>query len=132
MYFNQSVTHFTRFYSPKQMTWLNYFTDINTLGSQCVHSILWQPVKNGPEDDYLLVETCSPHITLCNNKYSRADVQFFSITIRILALRDAFIQIRNEFLILCLNNLNIVERIKTPFFCVTFFILPPFAAQLIL
>jgi len=32
---------------------------------------------------------------LCNNKYSRADVQFISITIRILALRDAFIQIRN-------------------------------------
>ena len=51
-------------------------------------------VKNGPEDDYLLVETCSPHITLCNNKYSRADVQSFSITIRILALRDAFIPIR--------------------------------------
>jgi len=23
------------------MTWLNYFTDVNTLGSQCVHSILW-------------------------------------------------------------------------------------------
>ena len=27
------------------------------------------------------------------NKYSRADVQFFSITILILALRDAFIQV---------------------------------------
>ena len=51
------------------------------------------PVKNRPENDYLLVETCSPHITLCNNKYSRADVQFFSITILILALRDASIQI---------------------------------------
>jgi len=23
------------------MTWLNYFTDVNTLGSQYVHSILW-------------------------------------------------------------------------------------------
>jgi len=23
-----------------QMTWLNYFTEVNTLGSQCVHSIL--------------------------------------------------------------------------------------------
>jgi len=23
------------------MTWLNYFTDVNTLGSQSVHSILW-------------------------------------------------------------------------------------------
>ena len=44
----------------------------------------------------LLVETCSPHITLCNNKYSRADVQFFSITVRILALRDAFIQIHSN------------------------------------
>ena len=28
------------------------------------------------EDDYILVETCSPHITLCNNKNSQADVQF--------------------------------------------------------
>ena len=36
--------------------------------------------------------TCSPHITLCNNKCSRADVQLFSITICILGLRDAFIQ----------------------------------------
>ena len=53
--------------------------------------------KNGPEDDYLLVETCSPHITLRNNKYSRADVQFFSITLRILTLRDAFIQIRSKY-----------------------------------
>ena len=61
----------------------------------CVqHPMTW-PVKNGPEDDYLLVETCSPHITLCNNKYSRADIQFFGITIRILALRDAFIQKEN-------------------------------------
>jgi len=24
----------------RQMIWLKYFTDINTLGSQCVHSIL--------------------------------------------------------------------------------------------
>jgi len=23
------------------MTWLNYFTDVNTLRSQCVHSIPW-------------------------------------------------------------------------------------------
>ena len=29
---------------------------------------------------------------MCNNKYSRAHVQFFSITLRILALHDAFIQ----------------------------------------
>ena len=29
------------FYSPRQMVWLNYFTDVNTLGSQCVHSILY-------------------------------------------------------------------------------------------
>ena len=34
-----------------------------------------------PEDDYLLVETCSLHITLCN-KNSCADVQI-SITILI-------------------------------------------------
>jgi len=39
-----------------------------------------KPVKNRPEDDYLLVETCSLHITLCN-KNSCADVQI-SITIR--------------------------------------------------
>ena len=49
------------------------------------------PVKNRPEDDYLLVETCSIHITLCN-KNSYADVQI-SITVRIQALRDVFIQI---------------------------------------
>jgi len=48
-------------------------------------------VKNRPEDDYLLVETCSLHITLCN-KNSCADVQI-SITICIHALRDVFIQI---------------------------------------
>ena len=58
----------------------------------CAQQPMTSPVKNGPEDDYLLVETCSPHFTLCNNKYSRADVQFFSITVRILALRDAFFQ----------------------------------------
>jgi len=46
------------------------------------------PVKNGPEDDYLLVETCIPHITLCNNKYSPAYVQFFSITIQNLCSRN--------------------------------------------
>ena len=56
---------------------------VHTLGSQCVYI---------SEDDYLLVETCSPHITLCNNKHSRADVQFFSITVRVLAPRDPFIQ----------------------------------------
>jgi len=52
--------------SPRQMIWLKYFTDVNTLGSQCVHSILWQPVKNRPEDDCSIVETCSLHINLCN------------------------------------------------------------------
>jgi len=68
------------------------------------HPVIW-PVKNGPEDDCSIVETCSPHITLCNNKYSRADVQFFSITVRIVALRDAFIQIT------FFDNLNI-ENLK--------------------
>ena len=29
------------FYSPRHMIWLKYSTDVNTLGSQCVHSILW-------------------------------------------------------------------------------------------
>ena len=38
-------------------------------------------VKNRPENDYLSVETCSLHITLCN-KNSYADIQI-SITIRI-------------------------------------------------
>ena len=42
----------------------------------CAQHTVTQPVKNGPEDDYLLVKTCSLHITLCNNKNSRADVQF--------------------------------------------------------
>jgi len=32
-------------------------------------------VENGPEDDQLLVETCSLHITLCN-KNCCADVRF--------------------------------------------------------
>jgi len=43
-----------------------------------------------PEDDYLLVETCSPNITLCN-KNIYADVQI-SITIHIQALHDVFIK----------------------------------------
>ena len=57
------------------------------------------PVKNRPEDDYLLVETCSLHITLCN-KNSCADVQI-SITIRIQALRDVFTQILYVLLLPC-------------------------------
>jgi len=78
------------------MIWLKYFIDVNTLGSQCVHSILWlNLLKNRPEDDYLLVETCSLHITLCN-KNSCADVQI-SITIRIQALHDVFIKIHMKF-----------------------------------
>jgi len=32
----------------------------------CAQHTVTQPVKNRPEDDYLLVETCSLHITLCN------------------------------------------------------------------
>jgi len=39
MYFNHLVTHFARLF-PRQMIWLKYFSDVNTLGSQCVHSIL--------------------------------------------------------------------------------------------
>ena len=76
---------------------------MHTLGSHCVYiSEIFKPyhlprrvkpVKNRPEDDYLLVETCSLHITLCN-KNSCADVQI-SITIRIQALRDVFIQIQS-------------------------------------
>ena len=27
-------------YFPRQKIWLKYFTDVNTLGYQCVHSIL--------------------------------------------------------------------------------------------
>ena len=33
-----------------------------TMGSQCVHSILWLNWQNEPEDDWSIVETCS----LCN------------------------------------------------------------------
>jgi len=36
--------------------------------------LVFYPVKNRPEDDYLLVETYSLHITLCN-KNSCADVK---------------------------------------------------------
>jgi len=39
------------------MIWLMNFIDVNTLGSQFVHNVLWQPVKNRPEDDYSVVET---------------------------------------------------------------------------
>ena len=42
----------------------------------CAQHPVTSPVKNGPEDDYLLVETCSLHITLCNNNSSCSDVQF--------------------------------------------------------
>ena len=45
----------------------------------CAQHPVTLPVKNRPEDDYLLVETCSLHITLCNIN-SCADVQI-SITI---------------------------------------------------
>ena len=57
----------------------------------CAQHPVTEPVKNRSEDDYLLVETCSLHITLCN-KNSCADVQI-SITVRIQALRVVFIQI---------------------------------------
>jgi len=73
---------------------------VHTLGSQCVDiSEIFKPyhlsrrvklVKNRPEDDNLLVETCSLHITLCDKNIC-ADVQV-STTIRIHALRDVFIQ----------------------------------------
>jgi len=56
----------------------------------CAHLPVTWPLKNRPEDDYLLIETCSLHITLCN-KNSCAGVQI-SITTRIQALRDVFIQ----------------------------------------
>ena len=49
----------------------------------CAQHPVTEPVKNGPEDDYLLVETCSPRNNMCNNKYSRADVQIFSITVQL-------------------------------------------------
>jgi len=29
-----------------------YFIDVNTLGSQCVHSTLWLNLQNRPEDDW--------------------------------------------------------------------------------
>ena len=56
----------------------------------CAQHPVTLPVKNRPEDDYLLVETCSLHITLCNIN-SCADVQI-SVTICIQTLRDVFIQ----------------------------------------
>jgi len=37
---SQCVYILRKFYSPRPMIWLKYFTDVNTLGSQCVHSIL--------------------------------------------------------------------------------------------
>jgi len=53
----------------------------------CAQNPVTLPVKNRPEDDYLLVETCSLHITLCN-KNSCADVQ---ISIALLSLNSTVI-----------------------------------------
>ena len=50
------------------------------LGLDSVRVAGWSSASacnNGYEDGYLLVETCSPHITLCNNKNSCADLQFY-------------------------------------------------------
>ena len=65
-------------------------------------------VKNRPEDDYLLVETCSLHITLCN-KNSCADVEI-SIPIRIQTLRDIFIHIITTML----TNLTVIIAFANP------------------
>ena len=48
----------------------------------CAQHPVTYPVKKRPENDYLLVETCSLHITLCN-KNSCADVQIsnYSFTV---------------------------------------------------
>jgi len=69
-----------------------HFCNLN----HCIRTLLWgrnlcRFSGSTYEDDYLLVETRSLHITLCN-KNSCADVQI-SITVRIQALRDIFIQI---------------------------------------
>jgi len=37
---NALPLHISRVYFPRQMTWLKYFTDVNTMRSQCVHSNL--------------------------------------------------------------------------------------------
>ena len=60
---------------------------MHTLGSQCVYiSEMFKPYHlPRPEDDYLLVETCSVHITLCNIN-SCAHVQI-SITITLIINR---------------------------------------------
>jgi len=65
-------------------------------------------VKNRPEDDSLLVETCSLHITLCN-KNSCADLQI-SITVRFQALRDVFIQI----IMTVLTKLTVIIAFANP------------------
>jgi len=66
--------------------WLKYILKI----LMCVQQPVTEPVKNRPEDGYLLVETCSLHITLCN-KNSCADVQI-SIAICSQLFLDVFIQ----------------------------------------
>jgi len=60
---------------------------VHTLGSQFVYISEMFKLYHlpRPEDDYLLVETCSLHITLCN-KNSCADVQI-SITITLVINR---------------------------------------------
>jgi len=47
--------------------------DVNAMGSQSVHNILWLNWQNRPEDDKSIVETCSLIITL-SNKVDCADV----------------------------------------------------------
>ena len=73
---------------------------VHTLGFQCVYiSEMFKAYHlPSPEDDYLLVETCSLHITLCN-KNSCADIQI-SITITLVINRlGAQNLFYNEFII---------------------------------
>ena len=51
-HFNLLVTHYVHHTSLGNWSDFMYFTDVYTLGSQCVHSTLWLNLLNRPEDDW--------------------------------------------------------------------------------
>ena len=66
--------------------------DVNTMGSQSVHSILWHNWQNRPEDDWSIVETCSLIITLSNKVIFWRTL--FNIILPVWAHPDASVQIK--------------------------------------
>jgi len=76
-----------------------YSMDINTMGSQSVHSILWHNWQNRPEDDLSIVKTCSIIITLSNKAIVLTYTIWCCITLQ--AHGDASIQTSDYILLGC-------------------------------